>query len=227
MGKIYITSDLHFSHDREFLYGPRGFASIQEHDKAVITQWNGVIQEDDDVYVLGDLMLNDNNHGVECIKRLNGTIHIIYGNHDTDARKKLYETLNIEIHRWAEVIKYRKYNFYLSHFPTMTGNLEAENLHQCLINLYGHTHQMSKFYQDMPYMFHVGVDSNNNRPILLDDAIELMKEETAKCLAMLQAEQDTKCTKCVYEVGCATRGLFKEFPCPSYKRDAPDGGYYG
>lgn len=31
------------------------------------------------------------------------------------------------------------------------------------------------------------------------------------------------CHKCVYEVGCRENPLF----CQNYKRDAPDGGYYG
>ena len=54
-----------------------------------------------------------------------------------------------------------------------------------LINLFGHTHQQKQFYEDMPYMFHVGMDSNNCTPVLLDDAIQIMHDETAKCLAML------------------------------------------
>lgn len=187
MSKIFLTSDTHFGHDREFLWGPRGFTNSQEHDEAVIKNWNETVSPDDIVYHLGDLMLGDNAHGIECVKRLNGHIRLIRGNHDTDARWKLYGTLpNVELIGWADVIKYKKYNFYLSHHPTMTSNLEkAPHLRMHLINLYGHTHQMGKFYQDMPYMFHVGLDSNDNRPILLDDAIELMKEETKRCIELL------------------------------------------
>lgn len=187
MSKIFLTSDTHFGHDREFLWGPRGFTNSQEHDEAVIKNWNETVSPDDIVYHLGDLMLGDNAHGIECVKRLNGHIKLIRGNHDTDARWKLYGTLpNVELIGWADVIKYKKYNFYLSHHPTMTSNLEkAPHLRMHLINLYGHTHQMGKFYQDMPYMFHVGLDSNDNRPILLDDAIELMKEETKRCIELL------------------------------------------
>ena len=153
----------------------------------MIKNWNETVSAEDTVYHLGDLMLGDNLYGIECVKRLNGYIKLIRGNHDTDARWKLYEKLpNVELVGWADVIKYKKYNFYLSHHPTLTSNLEkAPHLRMHLINLYGHTHQMSKFYQDMPYMFHVGLDSNNNRPILLDDAIELMKEETKRCIEML------------------------------------------
>ena len=187
MSKIFLTSDTHFGHDREFLWGPRGFTSSQEHDEAVIKNWNETVSAEDTVYHLGDLMLGDNLYGIECVKRLNGHIKLIRGNHDTDARWKLYEKLpNVELVGWADVIKYKKYNFYLSHHPTLTSNLEkAPHLRMHLINLYGHTHQMGKFYQDMPYMFHVGLDSNNNKPILLDDAIELMKEETKRCIALL------------------------------------------
>lgn len=187
MSKIFLTSDTHFGHDREFLWGPRDFTNSQEHDEAIIKNWNEIVGPDDIVYHLGDLMLGDNAHGIECVKRLNGHIKLIRGNHDTDARWKLYGTLpNVELIGWADVIKYKKYNFYLSHHPTLTSNLEkAPHLRMHLINLYGHTHQTGKFYQDMPYMFHVGLDSNDNRPILLDDAIELMKEETKRCIEML------------------------------------------
>lgn len=194
MSKIFLTSDTHFGHDREFLWGPRGFTSSQEHDEAVIKNWNETVSAEDTVYHLGDLMLGDNLYGIECVKRLNGHIKLIRGNHDTDARWKLYEKLpNVELVGWADVIKYKKYNFYLSHHPTLTSNLEkAPHLRMHLINLYGHTHQMGKFYQDMPYMFHVGLDSNDNRPILLDDAIELMKEETKRCIALLGEEESAE-----------------------------------
>ena len=86
MNKIWITSDLHFGHQREFLYEPRGFTSIYDHDEEIIKNWNSVVDIDDDVYILGDIMLNDNEYGIKLFKRLKGKIHIIRGNHDTDAR---------------------------------------------------------------------------------------------------------------------------------------------
>lgn len=191
MSKIFLTSDTHFGHDREFLWGPRGFTSSQEHDEAIIKNWNEVVGPDDIVYHMGDLMLGDNAHGIECVKRLNGHIKLIRGNHDTDARWKLYATLpNVELIGWAEVIKYKKYRFYLSHHPTMTSNLEkAPHLRMHLINLYGHTHQPNKFYQSTPFMFHCGLDSNGNKPVSIDDAIEMMKEETKICLSFLGEEE--------------------------------------
>lgn len=182
---IYLTSDLHFGHDRQFLYEPRGFNEISEHDERIIKNWNEKITSEDDVYILGDLMLGDNEHGIECVKRLNGHLHIIYGNHDTDSRKKLYNELGI-IHGYADVIKYKKYIFYMSHYPTITSNLDdGESLHQKVINLYGHTHQKSNFYRDIPTMYHVGLDSHNNTPILLDDIIEDIKEKINECYTLI------------------------------------------
>ena len=187
MGRIFITSDTHFGHDREFLWGPRGFTNYVEHDTAIIENWNNTVTDDDIVYHLGDVMLGDNNYGMGCLALLNGQIKIIPGNHDTPSRLELYKKLpNVEVLGLAEMIKYKKYNFYLSHHPTMTSNLEkAPYLRMHLINLYGHTHQQKPFYQDIPFMFHAGMDSNDCTPILLDDAIELMKEETQKCIQML------------------------------------------
>ena len=63
----------------------------------------------------------------------------------------------------------------MTHFPCLTGNLEKEALTQMTLNLYGHTHQKTNFFEDRPYMFHVGVDSNNCAPISLDDIIVKMR----------------------------------------------------
>ena len=135
-------------------------------------------------------MLGNNEYGLGCLVELNGRIKIIPGNHDTPTRLKLYEKVpNVEVLGYAEMLRYRKYNFYLSHHPTMTSNLEKDPyLRAHLINLFGHTHQQNSFYQDMPFMFHVGMDSNDCRPVLLDDAIELMKAETKKCVEFLDVE---------------------------------------
>ena len=86
---IFATSDMHFGHDREFVWKVRGFNSIQEMNDAYVNRWNSVVGPEDDVYCLGDLMLGDPSN-IEYIKKLNGKIHIVYGNHDTNNRRKMY-----------------------------------------------------------------------------------------------------------------------------------------
>ena len=186
--RIWVTSDLHFGHDRGFIWGPRGFKSGLAHDEAVIANWNAVVAPNDDVYVLGDLMLGDNTYGAKSVERLNGRIHLVRGNHDTDNRwNKVYPKLKnvVELCGWADVIHYRKYHFYLSHFPTNTANLEAESLHQCTLNLAGHTHSKQKFRDDVPMYYNVALDAHNNTPVLLDDIIEDMKAKAKECIDFL------------------------------------------
>lgn len=139
---IFVTSDWHFSHDREFVYKPRGFNSVEEMNIALVERHNSIVTPEDDVYVLGDLCLGGADsleRNKEFISSMNGKLHIAFGNHCTDSRKKMYAELpNVVETAWAIALKYRKYHFYMSHFPTLTGNLEKESLKQMIINLYGH-----------------------------------------------------------------------------------------
>lgn len=182
---IYFSSDLHCGHDRSFIYGPRGFSSIQEHDEAIIERWNSIVTAEDEVYILGDLMLKDNEHGIECLKRLNGTKYFVRGNHDTDTRVALYSEAGISFAGDAHYLRYNGYHFYLSHYPTLTGNLEKETLKQMTLNLYGHTHQKTNFYEDRFYMYHTGVDSHDCYPVSIDQIIDEMKAKVIECKEML------------------------------------------
>lgn len=190
MSKIFVTSDLHFNHNREFIYGARGFISVEEMNEAIVYRWNMTVSPEDDVYILGDLCLGGagmNNENQKLLERLNGRLHIILGNHDTPSRIEMYRFCKnvTEEPKYADMLHYRGYHFYMSHFPTMTANLEKESLKQCTINLYGHTHQKDNFYQGIPFMYHVGMDSHNCYPVLLDDTIEEMKQEVNKCKEQL------------------------------------------
>ena len=87
-------------------------------------------------------MLGDNEAGIKMIKQLKGTIHIILGNHDTKARAEMYkECHNVADVQYATIIKFKGYTFYLSHYPTITSNLEKEFGKHCILNLFAHTHQ--------------------------------------------------------------------------------------
>ena len=171
---IWFTSDWHFGHEKDFLFVPRGFDSTYDMAEKIVANHNAVVEEDDDVYVLGDLMLGNNDYGLNQIKRLKGKLHIIRGNHDTDTRMDLYKNLPnvIEICE-AKTIKIGKQYYFLCHYPTMTSNYDDKPYHSHLINLYGHTHQKTNFYtlgnplwtDNNPFMYHVGVDSHNCCPV--------------------------------------------------------------
>lgn len=157
---------------------------------AQVQKWNETVEDDDDIYALGDLMLGDSNN-IEFIKQLKGKIHIVLGNHDTANREKMYRELPnvVEIAEVGIRLQYKKHHFILTHYPMLTGNLEKESLKQMTLNLYGHTHQNTNFYEDRPYMFHVGVDSHNGYPVNLDDIIMMMNEKVQECKNFLDNEK--------------------------------------
>ena len=51
MSKIFICSDLHFNHDREFIWGSRGFHSVEEMNEAIIERHNSKVNPEDDGFI--------------------------------------------------------------------------------------------------------------------------------------------------------------------------------
>lgn len=171
---IYLSSDWHLCHDKEFVWKARGFNSIDEMNRAIVERHNSLVKEEDDVYVLGDLMLNDNVKGIELFKQMKGKFHIICGNHDTPSRIELYKQLPqvVEV-CYATIIKKGRHSFYLSHYPTLTSNMgECHNP----TNLFGHTHQENPFDSTLSKNYNVGVDAHDCYPVSLEKIIEELYE---------------------------------------------------
>lgn len=180
---IWITSDWHFCHNKDFLYTPRGFNTVEDMNKAIIERHNSIVNVDDDVYVLGDLMLSDNDTGLKCIEQLNGNIHIIRGNHDSDNRIELYKNLpNVVEIQEAKHFKYKKYHFFFCHYPTLTANYSDEKpLKSRLINICGHTHTKDKFLHfNESLIYHVEMDAHNCYPVNIEDIIKDISEKYNK-----------------------------------------------
>jgi len=168
MSQIWFTSDTHFGHDRDFVWGVRGFKNVDEMNKEIIKRWNSVVAKDDIVYHLGDVMLGENERGLYYLKQLKGTIYIALGNHDTSTRADLYRNCyNVADVQLEYRIKAGKRTLILNHYPVITANGEDTRT----LCLYGHTHQTTNFYENRPYMYHVGVDSHNCYPIKLEDVL--------------------------------------------------------
>lgn len=181
---IWLTSDLHLFHNQGFVYEARGFSTVEEMNAAIEKNWNELISEDDEVYILGDLMVGGksagNEAGMKIVQRLKGQKHIILGNHDTTARIALYlNEPSIKDVQYATLIRYNSHRFYLSHYPSITTNLQHETLKQGTINLFGHTHSKEKFYNDTPFMYNVSLDAHDNRPVTIEQVLAEVKEKHA------------------------------------------------
>ena len=170
---ILFTSDMHLGHDKDFVTKARGFETVEEMNAEIIRRWNERVYPDDDVYVLGDLTLGDVEEGIRLIAKLNGYLHIIRGNHDTDKKVERYlELPNVVSVQYADVLKYGKAVFWMGHYPTITANYDDDKpWAKHVVCLFGHTHQEQPFYNDNPYMYNVGMDAHNCTPITIDEII--------------------------------------------------------
>ena len=177
MKEIFMTSDLHLSHNKNFLFQPRGFSCIEEMCETIVERWNSIVKPGDIVYNLGDIALNDTIAAITYIQRLNGKQYWIRGNHDSTEKIRLIrkecdniDLISAEDTSWAYILKYGKLSFYLSHYPTLTANFDDKHFSQHVINLHGHTHQQTHWLQlTNPFMYHVGVDSHNCTPVHIDE----------------------------------------------------------
>lgn len=151
-------------------------------NEAIVKNWNSVVNMDDDVYVLGDIVMSDTSSGIAALKQLKGKIHIIKGNHDTDNKIMLYQ----DCHNVVEIcdakwLKYNKQSFFLSHYPCLTDNHDEESqkpLNRRIINLCGHCHTKDKWLDyNKGLIYHCELDAHNNFPVLIDTILEEIKEK--------------------------------------------------
>ena len=198
--EIFFTSDLHFNHDKEFLWGPRGFKSSEEHDAAVIRNWNETVGNDDVVYVLGDIMMGaDYELGLKKLSQLNGTIIIIKGNHDTDTKFEKYLACpnvseETKFDTLAKIIKVGKWRFYASHRPTIVDHLQRDRHGEKesgsqkepkSFGVHGHTHSNNKFEYIEFCCYNVSLDAHNCRPV----SAAQIKEDIKKYLADMRENE--------------------------------------
>jgi calcineurin-like phosphoesterase family protein len=174
MGNIWFISDTHLNHDKDFIWGARGFGSVEEMNEAIITRWNEVVKCDDIVYHLGDFILGDTESGLKLIKYLNGSIGLIIGNHDTESRIDAFENChNIRLIAYGDRLKVGKNTLLLSHYPQLTGNFNDRHK---VYSIHGHTHSKDAFCE-YPLMYNVNCDAHDCRPVALEDMMQEIRNK--------------------------------------------------
>lgn len=90
--KVYISSDFHLGHQRDFVWKARGYNTWQEHDEGVIEMTNAVVRPNDILIFLGDWSLNTTlaqfNEQLSRIKCQN--IFTLWGNHNNPQEKNIF-----------------------------------------------------------------------------------------------------------------------------------------
>ncbi|WEX75552.1 metallophosphoesterase family protein [Sinorhizobium numidicum] len=154
---IYFTSDTHFADPRVLRIDRRPFATVAEHDAALIRNWNSVVQEEDEIWHLGDFMSSSRGDCDQVLSMLAGCKHLIIGNNDTP--QVISSPGWASVQHYAEILVEQHF-LVLCHYPFRTWNKMGKRS----INLHGHSHGRLKA---TPRQYDVGVDAQGLRPVSL------------------------------------------------------------
>ena len=141
----YYISDLHLSHANVIKFDSRPYDTIEEMETDFISRWNNQVSNGDHVYLLGDFIWKaGSDEWLRIIRKLNGNIHLILGNHDprqysTGVQKALAEITSYK--ELNEKVDGKDYRLVLSHYAILSyyGSCYSQTFH-----LHGHTHVTSE-----------------------------------------------------------------------------------
>jgi calcineurin-like phosphoesterase family protein len=165
--KTWITSDLHFGHDRIRSLCPetRKFTDVEHMNVEMIRMWNEIVEADDLVYILGDFAFMQASDAVKVLNQLNGDKILIVGNHDKKLVKDAaFRNCFQDIHVYLDTVKYNKQPVIMFHYPISTW----DRMHYGAIHLFGHVHggvSGLEAYRARD----VGMDATGKIVVLLDD----------------------------------------------------------
>lgn len=173
--EVFFTSDLHFSHAKIIEYCKRPYKTPEEMNAAIILNWNAVVKPTDTVFVLGDVSFDkDPKKTLWLMNCLNGTIHLVRGNHDEHLDDNFWLQRVSSVSSLSE-IKVDGKNVVLCHFPMMSWNKSNRGSWQ----LFGHMHGAIPDPKDR-YHMDVGVDTNAMRPYSWDEIKARMATKKVK-----------------------------------------------
>lgn len=134
MANVFFIGDTHFGHKNVITFGHRNYASVYEHDEAIVDNWNKVVNKNDIVWHLGDVAFGKRH--LQTLERLKGIKKLVMGNHDhyrsEDYLKyfhKLYGAASFD-------------DMILTHIP-----VAASQLIRYKVNIHGHLHQFTQSFE--------------------------------------------------------------------------------
>jgi calcineurin-like phosphoesterase family protein len=166
--------------------GWRPFATVEEHDETLIENWNKVVKHDDQVWHLGDVGMGSEMEILEKVSRLNGSKHLITGNHDKcwSGERDAYKHIGLWMHYFDSVQPFARrriegnQNFMLSHFPYEGDHVAQERYGQYRLRdhglwlVHGHVHGA---WAKRGRQVNVGVDVRGFAPMHLDELVEVFR----------------------------------------------------
>lgn len=168
----YYIADIHLGHKNCIEFDNRPFRTVEEMDEMIITNWNAVVRDTDDVYIVGDFCYRSTRTPIWYLKRLKGRKHLIIGNHDGNLLKDeavMKEFVSVDKMTY---LKDGEYTVTLCHFPLAEWN----RYYRGAWHIYGHIHAHTKgcyhFLKDEDRALNAGCMINNYMPVTIEQLIE-------------------------------------------------------
>lgn len=142
MSKLYI-SDLHLGHKNAIMHDNRPFANLDEMHSSIITNWNDVVKEEDEVYILGDFAWKKSVAN-KILPQLKENKFLVRGNHDKindEMRAHFVLIKNYSIITDGET------ELVLSHYPIA----HWYNQYRGAVHLYGYVHNTKDYKAYLQY----------------------------------------------------------------------------
>ena len=140
----YYIADLHFFHAAmNSKMDCRGFADVTQMNEYMIQKWNGKVRKNDEVVIIGDFSWGSPEETTELLKRLNGRLYLIQGNHDRFLKHKEMDLRRFVWVKPYEELQDNRRKVVLCHYPIMCYNGQYrldENGNPKTYMLYGHVH---------------------------------------------------------------------------------------
>ena len=151
----YFSSDWHLGHDKEFIWKERGFASLADHNTAVLAAVDA-IRPGDELFFLGDMAMTSGKREIiaDVFARCKGTIVFCKGNHDPTMDHLLDLAKRAGENKVTIALTYslERAHYLLGHYPPRAAEGESHNAHafdapeyiEGARILHGHTHSKSR-----------------------------------------------------------------------------------
>ena len=170
----YFTADNHFGHKSIINLCNRPFSSIEEMDELMIDGWNKRVKDNDDIYIVGDLMFRSGKRPEEYLDKLHGKKHLVSGNHDIYWFSNLTnpDKYFVSVNQIEYLVLEDGKRIILCHYPM----LEWNHYHKGAYHIFGHIHNRCnqpwfKYVAENDRMLNAGVDINGFVPVTMTELI--------------------------------------------------------
>jgi calcineurin-like phosphoesterase family protein len=181
MSNIFFVSDTHFGHAATIFKFKledgtpmRPFASVEEMDEFMVTEWNKIVKPQDKVYHLGDVAMRRQH--IATVGRCNGHKRLVRGNHDIED-DKYYRP-------WFDAIYGSRVldGMIFTHIP-----IHPDSIGMGKTNVHGHVHNNIPALHYGPNYLNISVEVTGYRPLALEEVKQRIRDQRAESQRLIEA----------------------------------------